>query len=121
VLTTAVQVGAVPARFGIPAGEEPLGLSDYFRLARGDAETAPLEMTKWFDSNYHYLVPEISPHTPLRHIRGGSAVTEFAEALAEATRTRPVLVGPVTFLLLAKAENPGGPSPLERLEDLVAV
>src|SRR5699024_9683611 len=98
VLSTAVQVGAVPTRFGIPDTGEPLGLADYFRLARGDADTPPLEMTKWFDSNYHYLVPEISPDTPLRHIPGGSTVTEFTEALAEGVRTRPVVVGPVTFL-----------------------
>src|SRR5699024_10167473 len=115
VLSTAVQVGGVPTRFGIPVTGEPLGLADYFRLARGDAETPPLEMTKWFDSNYHYLVPEISPDTPLRHISGGSTVTEFTEAIAEGVRIRSVLVGSSTFLLLAKAENPGGPAPLERL------
>ena len=121
VLTTAIQVGAVPARFGIEPTGAPLGLVEEFRLARGDADTPPLELTKWFDSNYHYLVPEISPATPLRHIPGGPAVTEFAEALAEGVLTRPVLVGPVTFLLLAKPESPDDPAPLERLEDLLAV
>src|SRR5699024_10291893 len=121
VLSTAVQVGAVPTRFGIPVTGEPLGLADYLRLARGDAETPPLEMTKWFDSNYHYLVPEIGATTPLRHIPGGAAVTEFTEALAEGTHTRPVLVGPVTFLLLAKAEAETDATPLQRLDDLVQV
>ena len=121
VLATAIQVGAVPGRFGIEPTGSPLGLDEEFRLARGDAETPPLELTKWFDSNYHYLVPEISPATPLRHIPGGQAVAEFAEALADGVLTRPVLVGPVTLLLLAKPENAGDPAPLERLEDLLAV
>ena len=121
VLSTAIQVGAVPARFGIEPTGSPLGLDEEFRLARGDAETAPLELTKWFDSNYHYLVPEISATTPLRHIPGGQAVTEFTEAAAEGVHTRPVLVGPVTLLLLAKPETPAGPAPLDRLDDLLAV
>ena len=111
VLATAIQVGAVPGRFGIEPTGSPLGLDEEFRLARGDAKTPPLELTKWFDSNYHYLVPEISPATPLRHIPGGQAVAEFAEALADGVLTRPVLVGPVTLLLLAKPENAGDPAP----------
>ena len=121
VLTTAIQVGAVPARFGIEPSDAPLSLDEEFRLARGDADTPPLELTKWFDTNYHYLVPEISPQTPLRHIPGAAAVSELREALAEGVLTRPVLVGPVTLLLLSKPENPGDPAPLERLDDLVAV
>ncbi|UFU03273.1 5-methyltetrahydropteroyltriglutamate--homocysteine S-methyltransferase [Ruania suaedae] len=118
VLSTAVAVGAVPERFGIDA-EGPVGLADYSRLARGDAGTAPLELTKWFDTNYHYLVPEIGAQTPLRHIPGSAPVAEFLEAKEQGTLTRPVLVGPVTFLALAKGEE--DTDPLDRLDDLVEV
>src|SRR5215213_8277021 len=65
-------------------------------------------MTKWFDTNYHYLVPEIGPATAFR-FADDRAVRELAEGLAEGVLTRPVLVGPVTFLLL------------DRLDDLVPV
>ncbi|MQA16493.1 MAG: 5-methyltetrahydropteroyltriglutamate--homocysteine S-methyltransferase, partial [Pseudonocardiaceae bacterium] len=68
VLDTAVLFGAVPDRFASPyvAGRErEVDLAGYFALARGSAQTAPLEMTKWFDTNYHYLVPELGPDTRL--------------------------------------------------------
>ena len=61
VLDATVLLGAIPPRF---AGRE--GLDLYFALARGDEKVGPEEMTKWFDTNYHYLVPEIGPDTPLR-------------------------------------------------------
>ncbi|MEQ4306084.1 5-methyltetrahydropteroyltriglutamate--homocysteine S-methyltransferase [Plantactinospora sp. B6F1] len=110
VLDTAVAVGAVPDRF------RRLGLSEldtYFAMARGvDAEPA-LELTKWFGTNYHYLVPEIDPDTVFT-ADPGKALREYAEAAALGLRTRPVLVGPATFLLLAK-----GVDPFARLDDLV--
>ena len=60
VLDITFLLGAVPERFrGLG------GLDQYFALARGNAEVFPLEMTKWFDTNYHYLVPEIGPDTPI--------------------------------------------------------
>src|SRR5688500_18278298 len=62
VLTTTLLVGAVPARFG--AGRADLGA--YFTLARGARGRPPLEMTKWFDTNYHYLVPEFDTQTRFR-------------------------------------------------------
>ena len=61
VLDTCVLVGAVPERFGRDAG-----LDTYFAMARGRADATAMEMTKWFDTNYHYLVPEIGPETPFR-------------------------------------------------------
>jgi 5-methyltetrahydropteroyltriglutamate--homocysteine methyltransferase len=113
-LDTAVAVGAVPDRF------RRLGLSDldtYFAMARGvDAEPA-MELTKWFDTNYHYLVPEIGPDTAFA-ADPGKAVGEYAEAAALGVTTRPVLVGPATFLLLAKPTGPGH-DPFDRLDDLV--
>ncbi len=120
VLDTAVALGAVPERFSDLFDDGTLGLDAYFTLARGDSKRAPLEMTKWFDSNYHYLVPEIGPATPFRLANRWIEDT-FKEALASGFTTRPVLIGPVTFLLLSKAcsSAPAGFDPLERLAGLV--
>ena len=116
VLDTAVALGAVPDRFG------RLGLSEldtYFAMARGvDAEPA-LELTKWFDTNYHYLVPEIADET-IFQARPDKAMREYAEAAALGITTRPVLVGPATFLLLAKPAETAG-HPFDRLGELVDV
>ncbi|WP_104081244.1 5-methyltetrahydropteroyltriglutamate--homocysteine S-methyltransferase [Cryobacterium sp. Y11] len=123
VLDTIVAVGAIPARFASLVGTDgTLDLAGYFTLARGEGENLPLEMTKWFDSNYHYLVPEIGPETAFS-LAGDRIVREFLEAKAAGFLTRPVLVGPVTFLLLSKAsdEAPAGFSPLSRLDDLIPV
>ncbi|PRX50953.1 methionine synthase (B12-independent) [Prauserella shujinwangii] len=117
VLDTAVLFDAVPPRF------RELGLSavdSYFAMARGHGKTAPLELTKWFDTNYHYLVPELGPGTRFR-LAGDKPVTEYREAAALGIETRPVLPGPVTFLLLAKPE-PGAPAGftlLDLLDDLL--
>ncbi|WP_448809641.1 5-methyltetrahydropteroyltriglutamate--homocysteine S-methyltransferase [Agromyces bauzanensis] len=123
VLDTAVAVGAVPERFRRLQDERgAVDLAGYFTIARGEGEDAPLEMTKWFDTNYHYLVPEIGPDTPFA-LHAERIVAEFAEAKAAGYLTRPVIVGPVTFLLLAKAADgaPAGFRPLDRLADLVPV
>jgi len=125
VLDTTCLVGAVPARFGHQGG--PVDLDTYFALARGTTHraggrsrvVAPLEMTKWFDTNYHYLVPELGPTTEFT-LSSTKPVDEFTEALALGILTRPVLVGPVTYLHLAKATVPGF-STLELLPALVDV
>ncbi|KAE8764930.1 5-methyltetrahydropteroyltriglutamate--homocysteine S-methyltransferase [Georgenia thermotolerans] len=122
VLDAATTLGAVPARFADLVGEDGmLDLPGYFALARGDGQRAPLELTKWFDSNYHYLVPEIGPDTPLRY-GDDRLLFKFLEAAADGVTTRPVMVGPVTFLLLSKpaAGAPAGFHPLDRLDDAVA-
>ncbi|HEY1094451.1 MAG TPA: 5-methyltetrahydropteroyltriglutamate--homocysteine S-methyltransferase [Glycomyces sp.] len=97
-------------------------LASYFAAARGDEAAVPLEMTKWFDTNYHYLVPEIGPETAFA-AKPAKAVAEFLEARERGLDARPVLLGPVSFLLLAKASEdaPEGFAPLERLGDLVEV
>lgn len=115
VLDATVLLGAIPPRF---AGRQ--GLDLYFALARGDEKVGPEEMTKWFDTNYHYLVPEIGPDTPLRF--ADDAVTrKFVQARQWGYVTRPVLVGPLTYLALAKAD-PATPDfdPLSRLDEAVA-
>ncbi|WP_277212197.1 5-methyltetrahydropteroyltriglutamate--homocysteine S-methyltransferase [Isoptericola croceus] len=116
VLDAAVTLGAVPDRFD---GLQP-GLPGYFTLARGAGDQPPLEMTKWFDTNYHYLVPEISPATTFS-LADDRVVREHLEAREAGVTTRPVVVGPVTFLLLAKSSDaaPEGFRPFDRLADLV--
>ncbi|MGX1885666.1 5-methyltetrahydropteroyltriglutamate--homocysteine S-methyltransferase [Streptomyces sp. NPDC055287] len=99
VLDTTVMVGAIPARHRAHAHEDPL--DGYFAMARGTQDVAPLEMTKWFDTNYHYLVPELGPDTVFC-ADSTQQVTELAEALSLGHTARSVLVGPVTYLLLAK-------------------
>ncbi|MGP5595821.1 5-methyltetrahydropteroyltriglutamate--homocysteine S-methyltransferase [Brachybacterium alimentarium] len=123
VLDAALAVGLVPDRFASVIGADGTVDDDgYFALARGTAEQPPLEMTKWFDTNYHYLVPEIGPDTDL-HLASARVVDLFRESLEDGAGTRPVLVGPLTLLLLAKAQDgaPEGFDPLERLDDVVGV
>ncbi|WP_027342354.1 5-methyltetrahydropteroyltriglutamate--homocysteine S-methyltransferase [Hamadaea tsunoensis] len=109
VLDTAVLVGAVPERF---RGLDPLDA--YFAMARGNGTLAPLRMTKWFDTNYHYIVPELDEDTPFV-LHPDKPLSEWVEARDLGLDTRPVLLGPVTFLLLAKG------SPLHRLPELLSV
>jgi len=120
VLDAAVTFGAVPSRFEGLVSDGGTRLGGYTVLARGAGDQLPLEMTKWFDTNYHYLVPEISPTTRFS-LTGRRVVEEFAEGLADGVLTRPVVVGPVTFLALAKAaeDAPAGFAPLARLDDLL--
>ncbi|MGW6010027.1 5-methyltetrahydropteroyltriglutamate--homocysteine S-methyltransferase [Streptomyces sp. NPDC055210] len=99
VLDAGVMVGAIPARHR--AAVEADALDGYFAMARGTQDVAPLEMTKWFDTNYHYLVPELGPDTVFT-ADSSKQVAELKEALALGLTARPVLVGPVTYLLLAK-------------------
>lgn len=123
VLDAAIAVGAVPERFHRLQDEQGrVDLAGVFTIARGEGDDAPLEMTKWFDSNYHYLVPEIGPDTEFA-LHADRILAQFAEAKAAGFLTRPVIVGPVTFLLLAKAADgaPAGFRPIDRLADLVPV
>ena len=115
VLDATILLGAIPPRFAGRAG-----LDLYFALARGDDKVGPEEMTKWFDTNYHYLVPEIGPDTPLR-FADDTITRRFTDAREWGYVTRPVLVGPVTYLALAKAD-PATPDfdPLTRIDEAVA-
>ncbi|WP_267241849.1 5-methyltetrahydropteroyltriglutamate--homocysteine S-methyltransferase [Streptomyces sp. PR69] len=99
VLDTTVMVGAIPERHRDAVAAD--ALAGYFAMARGTQDVAPLEMTKWFDTNYHYLVPELGPGTVFT-ADSAKQTGELREALALGLAARPVLVGPVTYLLLAK-------------------
>jgi 5-methyltetrahydropteroyltriglutamate--homocysteine methyltransferase len=112
VLDTAVLFNAIPERF---AGLE--GLQAYFAMARGAEGIVPLELTKWFDTNYHYLVPEVGPATDLK-LAGAKPVLEYLQARSHGIETRPVLLGPLSFLLLSKPDAPGF-RPLSLLDPLL--
>ncbi len=117
VLDTAVMLGAVPARFG-HAGDL-VSLDTYFAMARGAKTATAMEMTKWFDTNYHYIVPELEADQQFS-LGSTKVVDEFVEARALGIATRPVLLGPVSFLLLGKAQT-FGLEPLSLLDRVLPV
>jgi 5-methyltetrahydropteroyltriglutamate--homocysteine methyltransferase len=121
VLDTCVLVGAVPERFG--AIGRDVDLDTYFAMARGRADATAMEMTKWFDTNYHYLVPELGPEVEFRLAATPKPMAELAEARELGVATRPVLLGPVSFLLLGKpvASAPAGFDRLSLLDRLLEV
>ncbi len=121
VLDTSAMVGAIPKIYGWTGGA--VSLATYFAMARGSqggaeepscghahhrhsrSHGAPAqEMTKWFDTNYHYMVPEFAKDQTFA-LASTKAIDEYREAKALGIQTRPVLVGPVTFLKLGKGEN----------------
>jgi 5-methyltetrahydropteroyltriglutamate--homocysteine methyltransferase len=126
VCDAAALLGCVPKRFGWIG--DTVDLATYFTMARGgtekqgspqnDGTAVALEMTKWFDTNYHYLVPEFDVQTSFR-LATSKPIQEFREALALGIRTKPVLTGPMTFLRLGKCH--GGLSRLTLLDRLLPV
>src|SRR5213595_2258575 len=118
VLDTCALVGAVPARYGWSGGA--VDLDTYFAMARGvqagGRDVTAMEMTKWFDTNYHYIVPEFERGQTFR-AASTKPVDEFQEAKALGFHTKPVLIGPVTFVLLGKSRA----AAFDRLELLDAL
>ena len=114
VLDTSVMLGAIPDRYGASDGQADL--ATYFAMARGTtgaaddgcghahASMTACEMTKWFDTNYHYMVPELVAGQKLA-LNRLKIVDEYREAKAQGFDTRPVLLGPVTWLSLAKGRD----------------
>jgi 5-methyltetrahydropteroyltriglutamate--homocysteine methyltransferase len=102
VLNTLALLGAIPARFKFDP--QRLSMADYFTLARGSGEHFAMEMTKWFDTNYHYLVPEWTPEVSFD---GGLdwLFDEVAEALTDGHRAKVTLLGPLTLLYLGKIKS----------------
>src|SRR3954454_10519957 len=121
VLDAIALLGAVPERYGHDRGN--VELDTYFAMARGGQDVTAMEMTKWFDTNYHYIVPELGPSTKFS-LSATKPFDEHAEAMEEVgIDTVPVLVGPVSFLLLSKPADGVSEdfNPLDLLEDLVEV
>ena len=115
VLDTLCALGAIPARFGFDA--DKLTLSQYFELARGNASQVAMEMTKWFDTNYHYIVPEWHQNTSFK-ANAASLIAQIEEAKATGHDIKPTLVGPLTLLWLGK-EKDAGHNRLELLSRLL--
>ncbi|MBI1650447.1 5-methyltetrahydropteroyltriglutamate--homocysteine S-methyltransferase [Hyphomicrobium sulfonivorans] len=122
VLDICAMVGAIPSVYG-PV-QSKTSVDTYFAMARGSQEygtvehpylscghqhglgVPAMEMTKWFDTNYHYMVPELSSDQSFA-LTSPKPVDEFKEAQALGIKTRPVLLGPVTFLTMAKSKTEG--------------
>jgi len=100
-LDTAVMLGAVPARF---KGLENETL--YFSMARGNKEAVAMEMTKWFNTNYHYIVPELNKEDSYV-LNASKIINEYKEAKAQGITTKINLIGPITFLGLSKRVDRG--------------
>lgn len=137
VLDMTAAVGAIPPRFwtesisthartsvrgameAAAAGAGDAEMDLYFTMARGSKSAPAMEMTKWFDTNYHYIVPEFHAGQTFK-LSSRKALNEFNEAKALGIHTRPVLIGPVTYLMLGKAKD-ASLDTLSLLEPLLAV
>jgi len=121
VLDCSAMFGVVPPRFGWQGGN--VDLDTYFRMARGRApageDVAACEMTKWFDTNYHYLVPEFESRQSFK-LSSDKLFVEIAEAQSSAYRVKPVIIGPITYLWLGKCKG-GDFDKLSLLDDLLTV
>lgn len=116
---SAYAVMADVAELATPGAATAVDFDTYFAMARG-SDTAPaMEMTKWFDTNYHYIVPEFHADQAFR-LASLKAIDEFKEAKALGIHTRPVLIGPVTYLSLGKAKD-ADLEPLSLLDRLLPV
>src|SRR5579883_273412 len=112
VLDMLVSLGATPERFG----NDEVTLQRYFEMARNSQHQSPMEMTKWFDTNYHYLVPEWSRNLSFK-TNPGKILDEIKNAEDLGVHSRPVLLGPISLLLLGKSVD--GTDPLDLLPALL--
>lgn len=102
ILDLQVATGAIPARFGFDS--QNLSLEQFFQLARGNKDQFAIEMTKWFDTNYHYLVPEFHADTGFK-ANAKHYVQQLQEAQALGLKAKPTVVGPLTFLWVGKEKG----------------
>jgi 5-methyltetrahydropteroyltriglutamate--homocysteine methyltransferase len=121
VLDHSALFGAVPARYNWKGGN--VDLTTYFAMARGlqkdGHDVVAMEMTKWFDTNYHYIVPELTKSMSFK-LSSTKIFDEFSEAKALGIETRPVVIGPVTYLKLGKCRE-ANVSNLSFLDSLLPV
>lgn len=111
VLDMSLAVGAIPERYQtIASNKSNSELDLYFAMARGyqknGLDITAMEMTKWFDTNYHYIVPEFKKNQQFNFF-STKIVNEFSEAKNAGVLTKPVIIGPVTYLLLGKEKESG--------------
>ena len=116
-LDTSVMLGLLPERFSHLAPDD---MEAYFTLARGDVKNniPAMEMTKWFNTNYHYIVPEIGADSRPR-LSNCNIITETKEAVSAGFSPKPVLIGPITYLALSKGVD--GYDPWRQLDAIVEV
>ncbi|MEJ1241006.1 5-methyltetrahydropteroyltriglutamate--homocysteine S-methyltransferase [Chryseolinea sp. T2] len=124
VLDMSLMVGAVPERYHeVIISKNNSELDLYFAMARGyqkdGLDITAMEMTKWFDTNYHYIVPEFHKDQPFR-LFATKVIDEYYEALQLGIKTKPVLIGPVSYLLLGK-EKESGFEGIDLIKNLVPV
>ncbi len=100
-LDTIVMLGAIPKRFQHLCDEEL-----YFSMARGDKSNVAMEMTKWFNTNYHYIVPELSKEDQYK-LNSKKIIEEYKEAKNQGIKTKINIIGPITFLALSKRIDRG--------------
>ena len=121
VLDMSCLLGAIPPRYNF-AGDK-VDLETYFAMARGlqkdGKDVVAMEMTKWFDTNYHYIVPEFEDNQPFK-ITSSKVFDEFEEAKAAGVSAHPVLIGPVTYLSLGKMRRGEG-DPIALLDNVLPV
>ena len=117
VLDMSVALGIIPPRFNVP---NDFDLNTYFKLARGDVDQniPAMEMTKWFNTNYHFIVPEISKATSPK-LLSKKIINETQEAISLGFRAKPVIIGPITFLSLSKGID--GYNVWEKFEKIIEV
>lgn len=102
ILDMSMVLGNIPQRYRTQNMSENMDI--YFAMARGNKEAHAMEMTKWFDTNYHYIVPEVDSTTEF-HLADYKPVHDYLEAKELGIETRPVIIGPVTYLLLSKSSD----------------
>ena len=120
VLDAICLLGAIPKRYKWDGNE--VTLKTYFAMARGsqtsELDVTALEMTKWFDTNYHYLVPELSKDQEFK-LSSNKPFSEYEEAKQSGFNTKPVILGPLTFLSLSKGID--GSNTIDLLEKILPV
>ncbi|MDQ6781518.1 MAG: 5-methyltetrahydropteroyltriglutamate--homocysteine S-methyltransferase [Candidatus Eremiobacteraeota bacterium] len=119
-LDMTAMLGAVPARYAFSGGQ--VDFKTYFAMARGTSVVPAMEMTKWFDTNYHYIVPEFEPQMTFE-LRSHKLLDETSEALDLGFKPKPVLIGPITYLWLGKEKAANGKifSRLDLLPNLLPI
>ena len=112
-LDNIITFGAIPSRF-----QNLNGLEQYFALARGSEDAVAMEMTKWFNTNYHYIVPEITKDTKFS-LNLDKILSEYKEAKSITSRKLKInLIGPITFLALSKTTDKT--CPFSKFDELVS-
>lgn len=124
VLDMSLMVGAIPKRYHqVMVNKSNSELDLYFAMARGyqkeGVDITAMEMTKWFDTNYHFIVPEFLKDQPFK-LFSTKIIDDFQEAKQAEFNAKPVIIGPVSYLMLGK-EKEGGFSKISLLKNLLPV